>query len=271
MSKTPEFQKAVIFSSSEKSNREKLESELKQLRKKLQKVEMQKRKLGAELDNLDVFEKDYDKEYERIQSILDTNYDKMEEFEKKISVTIDKIEALNQGVKSAENIKRMLDNFEKLYEKMSCMERRQMYRLFIERIEVFPEENEDGRIIKSISFRFSTSYNKDGLLSMGNAEDDICFVLDCSQGEKTAAESKATYAEIKKYIKATYGVNIHTLYIAQIKRKYGLDMGKNYHLAEDPKKRVPQCPKEKEKILVDTLKHFKMLDDSVEMIESEKM
>lgn len=146
-----------------------------------------------------------------------------------------------------------------------------MYRLFIERIEVFPEENEDGRIIKSISFRFSTSYNKDGLLSMGNAEDDICFVLDCSQGEKTAAESKATYAEIKKYIKATYGVNIHTLYIAQIKRKYGLDMGKNYHLAEDPKKRVPQCPKEKEKILVDTLKHFKMLDDSVEMIESEKM
>ena len=53
----------------------------------------------------------------RIQSILDTNYDKMEEFEKKISVTIDKIEALNQGVKSAENIKRMLDNFEKLYEK----------------------------------------------------------------------------------------------------------------------------------------------------------
>lgn len=48
-------------------------------------------------------------------------------------------------------------------------------------------------------------------------------------------------------------------------------MGKNYHLAEDPKKRVPQCPKEKEKILVDTLKHFKMLDDSVEMIESEKM
>ena len=65
MSKTPEFQKAVIFSSSEKSNREKLESELKQLRKKLQKVEMQKRKLGAELDNLDVFEKDYDKEYEK--------------------------------------------------------------------------------------------------------------------------------------------------------------------------------------------------------------
>lgn len=271
LSKTPEFQEAVITSSTEKSNKEKLEGELKQLRKNLQKVEMQKRKLGTELDNLDVFEKDYDKKYERIQSILDMKYDKMEEIEKKIFVTLDKIEALNQGVKSAENIKRMLDNFEKLYEKMSCMERRQMYRLFIERIEVFPEENEDGRIIKSISFRFSTSYNKDGFLPMGNAEDDIRFVLDCSQGEKTAAESKATYAEIKKYIKATYGVNIHTLYIAQIKRKYGLDMGKNYHLAEDPKKRVPQCPKEKEKILVDTLKHFKMLDDSVEMIESEKM
>lgn len=203
--------------------------------------------MGTELDNLDVFEKDYDKKYERIQSILDMNYDKMEEIEKKIFVTLDKIEALNQGVKSAENIKRMLDNFEKLYEKMSCMERRQMYRLFIERIEVFPEENEDGRIIKSISFRFSTSYNKDGFLPMGNAEDDIRFVLDCSQGEKTAAESKATYAEIKKYIKATYGVNIHTLYIAQIKRKYGLDMGKNYHWQKIRRKEFHNARRKKKK------------------------
>lgn len=165
----------------------------------------------------------------------------------------------------------MLDNFEKLYEKMSCEERRQMYRLFIERIEVFPEEKTDGRILKSISFRFSVSYGENGLIPEGNTESDIRFTLDCSETELTAAETKATYAEIKKYIKDTYGANVHTLYIAQIKRKFGLDMGKNYNLASDPKKKVPKCPKDKEKMILETLKHFKMIDASIEVTESESL
>lgn len=130
---------------------------------------------------------------------------------------------------------------------MSCEERRQIYRLFIERMEVFPEEKTDGRILKSISFRFSVSYGKDGLTPEGNIENDIRFTLDRSETELTAAEAKATYAEIKKYIKDTFGANVYTLYIAQIKRKYSLDMGKKYNLAADPKKKVPKCPKDKMK------------------------
>ena len=123
--------------------------------------------------------------------------------------------------------------------------------------------------MKSISFRFSVPNEEEGAISDGNMETDICFTLDCSKTELTAAEAKATYAEIKKYIKDTFGANVHTLYIAQVKRKYGLDMGKNYNLAADPKKRVPQCPRDKEKMLLETLKHFKMLDASVEIMESE--
>lgn len=153
--------------------------------------------MGTELDNLDVFDEDYDKRYEKIQSALDESYDKVDEVEKKISIVIGKIEAVNKGVRAADSIESMLDHFEKLYEKMSCEERRQMYRLFIERIEVFPEEKTDGRILKSISFRFSVSYGKDGLTPEGNTENDIRFILDCSETELTAAEAKATYAEIK--------------------------------------------------------------------------
>lgn len=271
LSGMPEFKSAVIASNGEKSDAEKLERDLKQLRKKLRGLEMQKRKLGTELDNLDVFDEDYDKRYEKIQSALDDSYDKVDEVEQKISIVIGKIEAVNKGVRAADNIEAMLDNFEKLYEKMSCEERRQMYRLFIERIEVFPEEKTDGRILKSISFRFSASYGEEGLIPEGNTESDIRFTLDCTKTELTAAEAKATYVEIKKYIKDTYGANIHTLYIAQIKRKYGLDMGKNYNLAADPKKRVPQCPKDKEEMLLEALKHFKMIDASVEIMESENV
>lgn len=269
MSGTPEFKSAVIAASGEKSDIGKLEKNLKQLRKKLSSLEMRKRKLGTELDNLDVFDEAYDKKYEKIQSDLDDCYDKVEEIENKIAIVIGKIKAANKGIRAAENIEAILDNFEKLYEKMSCEERRQMYRLFIERIEVFPEEKPDGRILKSISFRFSVPNEEEGAISDGNMETDICFTLDCSKTELTAAEAKATYAEIKKYIKDTFGANVHTLYIAQIKRKYGLDMGKNYNLAADPKKRVPQCPRDKEKMLLETLKHFKMLDASVEIMESE--
>ncbi len=271
MSGTPEFKSAVIAAGGEKSDVEKLEKSLKQLRKELSSLEMRKRKLGTELDNLDVFDEAYDKKYEKIQSDLDASYDKVEEIENRISNVIGKIKAANKGVRAVENIEAMLDNFEKLYEKMSCEERRQMYRLFIDRIEVFPEEKTDGRILKSISFRFSVPYEEEAATSNGNTETDICFTLDCTKTELTAAEAKATYTEIRRYVKDTFGANIHTLYIAQIKRKYGLDMGKNYNLAADSNKRVPQCPRDKEKMLLDALKHFKMIDNSVQIMESENV
>ena len=41
-------------------------------------------------------------------------------------------------------------------------------------------------------------------------------------------EEKATYQKIKEYVEDKYGVNVHTSYIAQVKRMCGLDMGENY-------------------------------------------
>ena len=79
------------------------------------------------------------------------------------------------------------------------------------------------------------------------------------------AEAKATYAEIKAYILEKFGVNVSSLYIAQIKKKYGLDMGTNYNISKKENARVPTCPKEKEGYIIDALKHFRMLDISVEM------
>lgn len=46
------------------------------------------------------------------------------------------------------------------------------------------------------------------------------------------AEAKATYVEIKAYILEKFGVKVSTLYIAQIKRKYGLSLGTNYNLSK---------------------------------------
>lgn len=265
LTSTPEYKSAVTANLQNQATVEQLEEALKQKRKELRKEELQNRKLGEQLDGLDVLADDYESVYDRILREIDEGYDRIEETERKIRSIMRKLESLRQGVKASENIEKMLKHFTKLYQHMSCQERRDMYRLFIDHIEVLPETRKDGKMLKSISFKFSTAYGEDGLTPEGDTEDDICFTLDCTKQELTKAEAKATYAELKKYILDTYSTKVSSLYIAQIKRKYGIDMGANYNLAADPEKHVPTCPAAKEQIIIDALKHFRMLDPSVEM------
>ena len=265
----PEYKKAVTANLQNQATVEQLEERLKQERKELRKEELNNRKLGEHLDALDIMADGYETTYE--QTEIDEGYDKIEEIERKIRSIMRKLESLKQGFKASENIERMLDHFTKLYEHMSCQERREMYRLFIDHIEVLPETRKDGKMLKSISFRFSTEYGEDTLTPEGDKDDDICFTLDCTKQALTKAEAKATYAELKKYILETNGVKVSSLYIAQIKRKYGIDMGANYNTATDPEKHVPTCPAVKEQIIIDALKHYRMLDPSVEMIPSSEV
>lgn len=58
-----------------------------------------------------------------------------------------------------------------------------------------------------------------------------------------------------------FRVKVSTLYIAQIKRKYGLEIGENYNKSKKNDAKIPVCPIEKEKMIVEALKHFQMLLD----------
>ena len=69
-------------------------------------------------------------------------------------------------------------------------------------------------------------------------------------------EEKATYPKIKEYVKKKYGVNVHTSYIAQVKRMCGLDMGENYNKSKKENPEVKQCPQEKVEYIKDALRHF---------------
>lgn len=75
----------------------------------------------------------------------------------------------------------------------------------------------------------------------------------------TAAESKATYDEIKAYVQEHSGLKVSSLYISQVKRKCGLDMGQNYSLSKKEDAKVPQCPPEKEAAIMEALKYFRMI------------
>lgn len=63
----------------------------------------------------------------------------------------------------------------------------------------------------------------------------------------------------KNYILGKYGFKVSTLYIAQIKRKCGLELGENCNNSKKDNYVVPVCPKEKEKAIMDALKHFGMI------------
>lgn len=72
-------------------------------------------------------------------------------------------------------------------------------------------------------------------------------------------KEKGTYQKIKEYVKNKYGVNVHTSYIAQVKRMCGLDMGENYNKSKKENPEIAQCPPEKVEYIKDALEHFKLI------------
>ena len=77
-------------------------------------------------------------------------------------------------------------------------------------------------------------------------------------GKVYEKEEKPTYDNIKKWVQDEYGLNVSSLYIGQVKNKLGLEKRKNYNLGSG-EGRVPNCPPDKEKAIIEAFKHFKMI------------
>ncbi len=117
-------------------------------------------------------------------------------------------------------------------------------------------------------------------------DDYINVTIELDDMDITSAETKATYDEIKKYVaEHNAGMKVSNLYISQVKRKCGIEVGKNLRVAtrrmdylqgnsttaatdlelvpspnlpKNEDSRQPQCPEDKESAIVEALKHFKM-------------
>lgn len=68
-----------------------------------------------------------------------------------------------------------------------------------------------------------------------------------------------TYQGIKKYILEKYNLKVSSLNIAQVKDKCGIKERTNYNKPKDKDSKQPSCPKEKEKVIKEALKHFQMI------------
>ena len=120
-----------------------------------------------------------------------------------------------------------------------------------------PEYSENSG--KCISITLSTHVETVVLLSQQKPDDTIEIDLDLDELDATSAELKATYQEIKDYVLKEFGLKVSNLYISQVKRKCGIEVGENYNLPKSENARVPQCPKEKEEAIKAALKYYAMI------------
>ena len=97
------------------------------------------------------------------------------------------------------------------------------------------------------------------LLSKLNTKQHIEVELNLDDLDLTVAESKATYEKIKTYVLEHTGLKVSSLYIAQVEQKCGIVERENHNKAKSEDAKQPQCPPEKEKAILEALRHFRMI------------
>ena len=231
-----------------------------------------KSRLERQMDTLDINDAHYDRKILDLQRRYDEQYDTIEEIEVQIGELQSQIRSIQQEKISGDNIYRLLLAFDEVYHSATEAEQKEFMKAFIERIEMFPEKRKDGSWIKKIVFNFPVPIDGEEVkelpletettvetvvkLSLKKDTPKIEVTMEPDEESNYTPEEKATYQKIKDYVKNKYGVNVHTSYIAQVKRMCGLDMGENYNKSKKKNPEVKQCPQEKVEYIKDALRYF---------------
>ena len=98
------------------------------------------------------------------------------------------------------------------------------------------------------------------LLSKGEIDSEKVRVeFSLEDTDTSGFQQGATYQQIKDRVLEQTGLKVSSLYIAQVKQKCGIIERENYNKAKSENAKQPQCPPEKEKAIMEALKHFGML------------
>ena len=97
------------------------------------------------------------------------------------------------------------------------------------------------------------------LSKLSNTTHHIDVKVEMDEMDLTAAESKATYDEIRNWLRGKYGFHVTNLNIAQVKQKHGIIERENYNKSKSENSRQPGCPPEKERVIEEALVHFQMI------------
>ena len=249
-----------------------LDQEIENYKIQLRKLYHNKDTILSDMDSLDYEDKHYQRRKTDLENHLYKTYDKIDDAEELLVSAKAKKRSLLADKITGDNIYKALVFFDKLYAQMNEAEKREFLSQLVDNVQIYEERKENGQWLKSIEFKlpiiekeFTLSLDNDThvetvvLLSKQKPDDTIEIDLDLDELDATSAELKATYQEIKDYVLKEFGLKVSSLYISQVKRKCGIEVGENYNLPKSENARVPQCPKEKEDAIKAALKYFAMI------------
>ena len=252
-----------------------IDKELANYESKLKEVDLNKARLEREIDNLPIDARFRERKIHDMTLRLDGLYDTIVELEERIEDAKLRRSSIEMEAITLDNIYKLMLNFGKLYDIISDEEKKNLITYLIKEIQIYPN-GESEMPLKSIEFNFPIY--RDGqevrrlLWEKGNTVETVVLL---SKGEidskkvrvefsledmdMSGFQKGATYEQIKAYVLEHTGLKVSSLYISQIKRKCGLDVGQNYNLSKKEDAKVPKCPPEKEAAIRDALKYFQMI------------
>ena len=249
-----------------------LDQEIANYEKQLRQLYHNKDTILSDIDSLDYEDKHYQRRKTDLENRLYKTYDKIDKAEELLISAKTKKRALLADKITGDNIYKALIFFDKLYAQMNEAEKREFLSQLVDNVQIYEERKENGQWLKSIEFKlpiiekeFTLSLDNDTQnetvvkLSIKRDTPKIEVTMEPDEESNYTPEEKATYQKIKDYVKNKYGVNVHTSYIAQVKRMCGLDMGENYNKSKKKNPEVKQCPQEKVEYIKDALRYFKLI------------
>ena len=286
--KNPKFEEAILNKIGSRIDTEEIEKEIEGLEKQHRQLTGAKARLGQQMDSLDIMDKFYEKKYQDMETRLYRLYDEIEGVENSIEEVKNRLLNIRQQKISEENVYQFLLYFDKLYDKFTDLEKKEFLNSFVEQVDIYEQEQPDGRFLKHIKFRFPVYFGDREtqelcwdnestvetvvLLSHKKPDGHINVKVEFGEGEgkvpldniaKRAEEYKpkerVTYKMIKEYIEAKYGFKVHTAYIAEVKRDLGLPMYDAPNAVEELKQPRKHPTVEKVEAIKDALKHFEVI------------
>ena len=248
-----------------------LDQEIENYKIQLRKLYHNKDTILSDMDSLDYEDKHYQRRKTDLVNHLYKTYDKIDDAEELLVSAKAKKRSLLADKITGDNIYKALVFFDKLYAQMNEAEKREFLSQLVDNVQIYEGRKENGQWLKSIEFKlpiiekeFTLSLDNDTqnetviLLSRKAPDAEIKVRLDMSELDITSAESKATYKEIQEYVKNKYDLHVTNLYIAQVKREFGIIERENYNTGES-KVKVPQVTPEKRKAIIEALKYYQMI------------
>lgn len=175
----PKFKNALEKKIDSKIDVTEIEKEIETLNKTRNQLIGAKSRLGKQMDGLDINDRFYNQKYSDMEERLNHLYEEIESVDNSLVILHQRIVNANQNKLSSESVYRILSCFDKLYDKFTDKEKKQFMNAFIERVDIYPEQKENGSILKHIKFKFPVYF--EGKMcsdfSWDKCSHDECVVL----------------------------------------------------------------------------------------------